>query len=202
MAFKRHYPRISFPHETIDFPYLWTAKEIIPVRERRENIAGSGKIETISMYQYDECRVVVSGLVDTDFLYQMRGWWSRVSQGADYKFSFDKTKTLSTTIWATAVTQDIYAPITPCVIGLRSVAGISVDDRLVLYSNTKAEVVTVASVGTSTVQLDDFPIFTWAKNSTIRHEDYYPSCVCIDDRFPIQYDGFNIVLDHSFKERL
>jgi hypothetical protein len=176
--------RISFDGSAVDL--LPGENGLLPkyAQSRSQNISGSGARETINFYGD---QVLALDFYMTPAAYRkMTAWWSWARQGNLFSLAYDSTRTASTTLASGHGAGSTG-------LDLASDSGINVGDELFIC-NTAAdnqfEIVQVDGTG-SPLPLTDATLLTYPAGSLVRHADYYPSLICLDEKFEPKPVGEN-----------
>lgn len=147
------------------------------IQQRNINRAPNG-VEVINNYGYTEIDLYIGFDLDI-FRDVYTFWWSWARLGKVFAIAMDSTKTVSTTLDASASAGSTTIPLT-------STTGLSVGDECIIESDdgSKREAIKIASISSGvSVEADANLIFSFASGDTFRHHEYYPSMICIDDNW-------------------
>jgi hypothetical protein len=153
-------------------------------QSRSQNISGSGARETINFYGD---QVFALDVYMTPLAYrQMVAWWSWARQGNLFSLAYDSTRMASTTLASGHGAGSTGLDLTDD-------SGISEGDTLFIC-NTAAdnqfELVKVSGSG-SPLPIEGQTLLNYPSGALVRHWDYFPSVLCLDDDFSPQPAGEN-----------
>ncbi len=143
---------------------------------RSQNIGGSGTRETLC--HYGDLVVVLDAYFTAAAYRQLMGWWSWARQGQLFSVAYDTGRMSSTTL-------DGAHGATSTGLTLTSASGISDGDELWiqnLAADNQFEAVAVDGSG-SPLPIDRGLTYSYPSGSLVRHLDYFPSLISLDDDF-------------------
>lgn len=176
--------RLTFNGNAVDL--LPGENGLLPkyAQSRSTNISGSGARETINFYGD---QVFALDFYMTPAAYrQMVAWWSWARQGNLFSLAQDSTRMAATTLASGHGAGSTGLDLT-------STSGISAGDELFIC-NTAAdnqfEIVKVDGLG-SPLPIVEPTLLAYPSGSLVRHADYFPSLISLDDKFDPKPAGEN-----------
>lgn len=190
-------PRITFNSTNVDILIDNESLRTKYVQTRSQNRSGSGKIETINQYGIQEMEF--AGILTESVYRQLIAWWSWARQGKVWAFAFDSGNTGNTTLDAAAAAAQKVIPVA-------ATAAFAVGDYCLIRaedSDDEYEIVEIASIsaGVSITAVDNL-IFSYASSDILRHWDYWPEVISLDDEFRPPKEGSNYRHLFKFIEKL
>lgn len=176
--------RLSFDGNAVDL--LPGESGLLPKysQARSQNISGSGARETINFYGD---QVLALDFYMTPAAYRkMTAWWSWARQGNLFALAYDSTRTASTTLASGHGAGSTGLDLTDA-------SGIDAGDELFIQSlaaDNQFEVVRVNGSG-SPLPIEGGTLLTYPSGALVRHADYFPSLISLDDKFDPKPAGEN-----------
>lgn len=194
--------RITYDSKTIDLLIGGDGLQSDYGVDRNQNRSGSGKIETIVHHHIQELEF---NSHFTEATYRdLLAWWSWALRGNAFSFNFDSTKTVNTILTSSAEAGDnALALASSDGIGaghylLRDIGGLTFE---IVELDSGAMTITDRSGASLTssfgVGLVDTLKFGYAAGSILRHKDYYPAVLSLDEEFnPAKRGSY---YEHTFR---
>lgn len=153
-------------------------------QERRQARSGSGKIETINIHGIQEMAFQAQF---TEAIYRdLVAWWSWARQGKAWAFAKDSGNTLNTTLSGAAAAGQ-------AVISVNSTSTLANSDFCLvraLDNDDEYELIAVQSfVANTSITATANLKWSYSTDDLLRHLDYWPSVVSLDEDFNPKRDG-------------
>jgi len=183
--------RITYDSNNIDLLVAEEGLRPAYTQDRKQNRAGSGKIEQINFHGIQELQFTA---YFTEAIYRsLLAWFSWARQGKLWSFAMDSGAVGNTTLDDAAAADQKVIPLT-------ATAAFSVgDDCLIKQAGDDAfEHMEIASIsaGVSVTAVGNL-IFAYAAADTFRHLDYWPEVISLDKEFDPRKTGS--YYKHTFK---
>lgn len=192
--------RITYDSKNIDFPAADDITLLQPSRnqEREENESASGKMEFINFYAVDDIELRIDDLSTDSFKDSLDAFWSWARQGKEFAFAYDTADMINTTLDGAAVSGQKIIPLT-------STSGIVAGQKYLIRAIATGyeEIVEIDTInaGVSVVTVENLK-FTYASGDLFRSRFYWPSLVCLDTKYPIDWKIINFDFKLKMREKL
>ena len=191
-------PRITWNSNNIDLTIGSDGLQVVFGAQANQNRSGSGKIETLLMYNFGEA-ILFDAYFQEAVKNSLIAFWAWAEQGNVFSFAKDSAEVSSTTLDGAAAAAQKVVPVT-------ATTGLAAGDVCLIRSadRSKYEVLTVDTVSsgvsiTATTNL----LYTYASGDMFRHMDYWPSLVMpAGEKFNPSQDGGWYRMQFKFLENL
>ncbi len=175
-------PRFIFNSNNLDFPHRISEMRFHPMHRAVLNFSPAGLAAASFSGKQDDLVIRISRFTSRDFYAQLLTWWQWAGQRKPFAFALDSAK-----VYSAGITTSSGLSATACIVADNT--GISVGDymRLINVADTGEDFLRVTgTVGSTVVNYVGFPNrFSHPTGSILRHMDYFPKLVAMDDEFPV-----------------
>lgn len=176
--------RLTYNSTNIDLVKIGPkALKLRHAQDRDVKFSGSGKNQTTNRYG------AFHGYFDARFqdaAYDaLWGWWSWARQGKEWAFAMDSGNVLNTTLNGAAAAAQ--ADVT-----VDSVSTLAVGDKILIRAedeDNEFERKEVQSISSLTITMTTNLVHSYSDEDTLRHFEYFPAVITIDDEFEPEQDG-------------
>lgn len=153
-------------------------------QERYQNKSTSGKIEQINLHGIQEMEI--DFYITEDKYRDAVAWWSWSRQGKTFAFANSASTTGATTLASAASASD-------STLVVASASSFSSSDEILVRSiatDDVFELVKISAISSVTLTITTGLKYDYAAGATVRHKDYWGSCIMLDTTFnPQQTDA-------------
>jgi hypothetical protein len=193
-------PRFIWNANNLDFPDMLSQGTAFRRKSMRSYSFSDGKIAAVARKNtFFEARIVLARFSDATFEAALNAWWAWAVAGNQYAFALDSGKVYNSVNGVQVNPGD-----TTVTVG--STSGVTAGDTMLIMSSLGLAdihkfVVSGLLTAPPRIQFTGFPSkFTFPTGSIVRHAEYFPKLVALDDDFPVEEELTTWTLDHRCRE--